>query len=298
MLVLLLSRQIIFLWPSTQKGWILCTTNGHTGHWFWSYSTNWQHRQRTIDDREAFGTSQPRPRSMDRVRRMWKPKFENLCKLVAQSRFYLWLSVMLNIKTRQGPLYPAETTHGQASPERFEKLAPFWDTYITFQDLCVARELNMQRDDVEELAMRVLENLDQYEQSNRRYVLAAEAPKPILKHTLLQNYQLAGWAYTEKVTTSIWHQLRSLPVKWRQWYVEDSFDWTPPLLGTIHGNWVRKYDGRKALPPFESEDTGRHRARSSSRRYQSSAFFMAHFFYYTVRTGFLVRFTSYKTSPT
>lgn len=82
----------------------------------------------------------------------------------------------------------------------------------------------MRRDEVEELAMRVLQNLDQYEQSNRRYVLAAEAPKPILKHTLLQKYQLAEWAYTEKVTTSIWHQLRLLPVKWRQWYVQDSFD--------------------------------------------------------------------------
>lgn len=50
----------------------------------------------------------------------------------------------------------------------------------------------MRRDDVEEVAMRVLENLDQCVQTNRRYVLAAEAPNPIstlLRHALLQNYQ-------------------------------------------------------------------------------------------------------------
>lgn len=34
----------------------------------------------------------------------------------------------------------------------------------------------MQRDGVEELAMRVPENLDPYEQTIRHYVLAAEAP--------------------------------------------------------------------------------------------------------------------------
>lgn len=44
----------------------------------------------------------------------------------------------------------------------------------------IAKELNMRRDDVEELAMRGLENLDQYEQTNRPYVLAAEAPRTCL----------------------------------------------------------------------------------------------------------------------
>lgn len=88
----------------------------------------------------------------------------------------------------------------------------------------MAREPNMQRDDVEKVAMRGLENMDQNEQTN---VLAAEAPKPIsplLRHALLQNYQLVEWACTEKVTISICHQLRSFPVKWRQWYVHWSFD--------------------------------------------------------------------------
>lgn len=106
----------------------------------------------------------------------------------------------------------------------------------------IARELNMQRDVVEELAMRGLENLDQYEQTNRHYVLAAEGPKPIsplLRRALLQNYQLVEWAYTEKFTIPICHQLRSLPVKWRQWYVHESFDWAPPKYKSLClGNYV------------------------------------------------------------
>lgn len=60
-----------------------------------------------------------------------------------------------------------------------------------FPGSCVARELNMQREDVAS-RWRSLENPNQCQQTDRRYVLAVEAPKFIsllVRHVPLQDYQ-------------------------------------------------------------------------------------------------------------
>ena len=60
-----------------------------------------------------------------------------------------------------------------------------------FPGSCVARELNMQREDVPS-RWRSLENPNQCQQTDRRYVLAVEAPKcisPLVRHVPLQDYQ-------------------------------------------------------------------------------------------------------------
>lgn len=91
---------------------------------------------------------------------------------------------------------------------------------LYFPGSCVTRELKMQREDVAGLAMRGLENPNQCQQTNRRYVLAAEAPKFIsllLRQVPLQDYQLLEWTYTENAILVLdFYQFRLLPVKRRQ----------------------------------------------------------------------------------
>lgn len=87
-----------------------------------------------------------------------------------------------------------------------------------FPGSCVARELNMQREDVPSRC-RSLENPNEYQQTNRRYDSAVEAPKfisPLVRHVPLKDYQPVRIDTLRRLyKSSIFYQFRSLPVKWR-----------------------------------------------------------------------------------